>query len=101
MGSPPDFFSLQGVVTMFKDPNAVFGGWVHYACYDAPVGRWIVMDSVRRGASTVIHVSVIIPTLFFALMLGPIGWLLYVAVVRTLVLPDPNVGVVHVKGKIH
>ena len=92
-GSPPDFFSLQGVVTMFQDPNAVFGGWVHYCCYDALVGRWILMDSVKRGASTVVHVLVIIPTLFLSMMFGPAGWLLYLSVVRTVILPDANGGV--------
>ena len=70
-GDSVDFYSLEGVVTMFKDPNAVFGGWVHYCCYDALVGRWIALDSVKRGASNIVHVFVIIPTLFLSLMLGP------------------------------
>ena len=83
---PPemDFNSLQGVVTLFKDPNGVFIGWVHYVCYDVLVGRWITMDSVKLGASYTFHFLVIVPTLFLALMFGPTGYLLYVAVVRTI-----------------
>ncbi|KAL7532365.1 hypothetical protein ACHAXR_005630 [Thalassiosira sp. AJA248-18] len=82
-----DFSSLEGVTALFQDPSGVFIGWVHYCCYDALVGRWIVLDSVERGANNLIHVFVIVPILFMALMFGPIGWLAYVAVVRTLVLP--------------
>uniref|UniRef100_A0A7S2ELT1 DUF4281 domain-containing protein n=1 Tax=Trieres chinensis TaxID=1514140 RepID=A0A7S2ELT1_TRICV len=82
-----DFGSLEGIVTLFKDPNGVFVGWVHYVVYDALVGRWITMDSVERGAGTALHALVIVPVLFLALMFGPSGWLLYMAVVRPFLLP--------------
>jgi hypothetical protein len=78
----PDFSTLEGVVTLFKDPNAVFVGWIHYGAYDALIGRWIALDSVERECSILIHVLVIIPCLFLSLMLGPMGWLLYVVVIR-------------------
>jgi hypothetical protein len=82
-----DFSSLESIVNLFKDPNGVFIGWIHYLVYDALVGRWIALDSVQRGCSTLIHVLVIVPCLFLALMFGPMGWLLYVVVVRKFVLP--------------
>eukprot|EP00594_Rhizosolenia_setigera_P020104 CAMPEP_0178956670 /NCGR_PEP_ID=MMETSP0789-20121207/10422_1 /TAXON_ID=3005 /ORGANISM="Rhizosolenia setigera, Strain CCMP 1694" /LENGTH=149 /DNA_ID=CAMNT_0020638703 /DNA_START=119 /DNA_END=565 /DNA_ORIENTATION=- len=69
-----DFSTLEGIVTLFKDPNGVFVGWVHYVVYDALVGRWIMLDSVERGCSTMVHVLVIVPCLFLALMFGPMGW---------------------------
>ena len=78
----PDFSTFEGVVTLFKDPNAVFVGWIHYGAYDALIGRWIAFDSVKRECSTLMHVLVIIPCLFLSLMLGPTGWLLYVVVIR-------------------
>ena len=81
-----DFSSLDGIVELFKDPSGVFVGWVHYCVYDALVGRWITIDSVERDASTLVHVTVIIPTLFMSLMFGPMGWLIYIAIVRTFVL---------------
>lgn len=85
-GEDPDFMSLEGVATMFRDPSTVFLGWTHYVAYDALVYRWIVMDSIERGASLKVHYILIVPCLFFALMLGPIGFVMYVALVRPLVL---------------
>jgi len=78
----PDFSTFEGVVTLFKDPNAVFVGWIHYGAYDALIGRWIALDSVERECSTLIHVLVIIPCLFLSFMHGPMGWLLCVVVIR-------------------
>mmetsp|Transcript_8723 Transcript_8723/g.12848 ORF Transcript_8723/g.12848 Transcript_8723/m.12848 type:complete len:110 (+) Transcript_8723:8-337(+) len=89
-GDAPDFSTFEGVVNLFKDPNGVFVGWIHYVVFDALVGRWIALDSVDRGCSLLVHVFVIVPVIFLTLMLGPMGWLLYVAVVRTLLLPSSN-----------
>lgn len=75
-----NFTSLEGVATMFQDPTAVFGGWMHYSAYDALIGRWIVMDSIERGASLTLHYILIVPCLFFSLMLGPTGFILYLLV---------------------
>jgi len=72
-----DFFSLEGVVDGFKDPNGVFVGWVHYVVFDALVGRMITFDSIKRGATTMQHICLVVPCLFFTLMLGPSGWLAY------------------------
>ena len=91
-----DFSSLEGIVELFKEPSGVFIGWIHYCVYDALVGRYITLDSVERGASTLVHVTVIIPTLFLSLMFGPMGWLLYIAVVRTFVLKKND----EKKGKV-
>lgn len=84
-----DFMTLKGVVEMFANPNVVFIGWVHYIAFDLLVGRGICMDSVSRGASTVFHVLVVIPSLFLTLMAGPAGFLLY-AIIRTIALPEPK-----------
>jgi hypothetical protein len=40
------------------------------------VGRWVYLD----GRSRSISIWIISPILFFVLMLGPIGFLLYLAV---------------------
>ena len=55
---------------MFKDSSNVFAGWIHYLAFDALVGRWIVMDSTKRGASTQFHFAVVVPCLFFTLVSG-------------------------------
>ena len=85
-----DMSSLEGVVQLFSDPSGVFVGWVHFLVYDALVARWIVMDSVERAGDTkgmVFHLCVIFPILLVSLMLGPMGWLSYLAIVRPFLLP--------------
>ena len=59
--SKADFSSLEGVVTMFRDPNGVFCGWVHYVVVDLLVARMEVMDFVQRGASVRFHILMMIP----------------------------------------
>ena len=76
-GEMADMATLEGVVKLFRDPNGVFVGWIHYVAFDALVGRMIVMDSVDSGASTLFHASVIVPCLLFTFLLGPTGFLMY------------------------
>lgn len=68
-----NFQSLQGVMTLFTVPEAVLAGWVHYLVFDLFVGAWQARDAKRRGVNHLL----LIPCLFFTLMLGPIGLLLY------------------------
>lgn len=67
------FMSLEGVMLFFAAPSAVLAGWIHYLVFDLFIGAWQVRDAKRRGIS---HWFVI-PCLFFTLMAGPIGLLLY------------------------
>ncbi|KAL7539096.1 hypothetical protein ACHAWF_006296 [Thalassiosira exigua] len=87
-----DFFTLEGVAAIFRDPSGVFVGWIHYCAYDVLVGRWIALDAVGRGCSLRVHVLALVPCLFLAMMAGPMGWLLYISVVRTLLLPQRGDG---------
>mmetsp|Transcript_45996 Transcript_45996/g.75144 ORF Transcript_45996/g.75144 Transcript_45996/m.75144 type:complete len:167 (+) Transcript_45996:98-598(+) len=75
-----DFGSLKGIIALFEDPTTLFAGWVHYLVFDALVGRWIILDSQKIGVSLLLHYAVIVPILFFTLMAGPMGWLMYIAV---------------------
>lgn len=84
-----DFGSLEGVVAAFQDPNAVFAGWTHYIVFDALVGRMMLMDSLKRGASIKFHVLAMIPCLFFTLMLGPVGFVSYMGL-RAAFLPSDD-----------
>ena len=73
--SPPDdagFGSLQGVVKLFGVPQLAFIGWVHYLVFDLFVGAWEARDAQRHE----IPHALLLPCLFFTLMLGPIGLLL-------------------------
>jgi len=82
-----DFSSLAGVVEMFKDPSGVFIGWHHYIVYDALVARWMILDSQERNISNAMHVVAMIPCLFLSFVFGPTGYLAYLIVRTTLLLP--------------
>ena len=91
-GEPPlDFFSLEGVVKGFENPNAVFVGWIHYIVFDHLVARMIVLDSIQRGASWLVHFVFVVPCMFATLMLGPTGFLSYI-LLRNIVLPEKASG---------
>lgn len=85
-----DMMTFEGVVTLFKDPSGVFAGWLHYCVYDPLVGRWIVLDSVKRGATTKFHVLLMIPLLLIAMFVPPTGWLMYMTIVRPFLLLPPE-----------
>ncbi|WP_067520812.1 ABA4-like family protein [Endozoicomonas ascidiicola] len=70
-----DFWSLAGVMKLFRSPRAVLSGWVHYLAFDLLVGLFITLDAVRQGVS---H-WIVIPCLLLTLMYGPAGFITYVA----------------------
>lgn len=72
------FGSLDGVMKLFTDPKLVLAGWVHYLAFGLWLGAWIVSDSRARGIK---HWK-ILPVLPFTFMLGPVGLLMYMLVVR-------------------
>jgi len=67
------FFSLAGIHAFFANDAAALAGWIHYLVFDLFIGAWQVRDAKRRGIS---H-WLVVPCLFFTLMAGPIGLLLY------------------------
>lgn len=50
--------------------------WMHFLAFDLFVGRWAYLDSRERGISA----WLMAPILFFILMLGPLGFLMYLVV---------------------
>lgn len=71
-----NFSSLDGVMKLFENREAVLAGWVHYLAFDMFVGTWIVSNSQKLG----IKHWWIVPCLFFTFMLGPIGLILYFSI---------------------
>lgn len=67
------FATLDTLMVLFTAPGAVMAGWLHYLVFDLFVGAWEVRDARRRG----INHWLVVPCLFFTLMLGPVGLLLY------------------------
>ena len=70
------FDSLANVMKLFTNEWAVLAGWIHYLAFDLFVGTWEVKDAQERGIS---H-WLVVPCLFFTLMLGPIGYLIYLGI---------------------
>jgi Domain of unknown function (DUF4281) len=74
IGRPsPDFTTLAGVMALFDSPGGATIGWIHYLAFDLFVGIWAARNADRRGINRIIQV----PVLFFILMVGPFGLVLY------------------------
>jgi hypothetical protein len=65
--------TLSGVAALLGTPAGATIAWVHFLAFDLFVGRWIYLDSQERR----VRPWLMAPVLFFTLMLGPVGFLLY------------------------
>lgn len=65
--------TLAGIVTLLSTPAGATIAWAHFLAFDLFVGRWIYLDGRERGISALLMA----PVLFITLMLGPLGFLLY------------------------
>ena len=67
--------TLAGVTALLGTANGATIGWVHFLAFDLFVGRWIYLDNQEHGLSP----WLMGPILFMTLMLGPVGFLLYMS----------------------
>jgi len=72
--------TIAGLAKLLGSPAGVAVGWIHFLAFDLFVGRWVYLDSRERKISAWLAS----PCLFFTLMLGPLGFLLYL-LLRTVV----------------
>ena len=84
-----DFSTLAGVMALFDSPGGATIGWIHYLAFDLFVGIWIARNADAHKISRWFQ----IPILFFTLMAGPIGLLLYL-LLRQLIGKKPDNAVV-------
>ena len=77
-GADGTFSTLSGVAALFGNPWLLLAGWVHYLAFDLLVGTWEARDARERGIPHLL----LLPCLFLTFMVGPAGWLLYLAVRR-------------------
>jgi len=75
-GPAMDFGSLEAVMNLFTAENALLAGWVHYLAFDLLVGMWMLDQNKTLG----IHPLIMAPCLFGTFMLGPVGFLIFMAV---------------------
>lgn len=72
-GGMMDFGSLQSVMQLFTEENAVLAGWVHYLAFDLLIGMWMIDQNKTIG----IHPVLMAPCLLGTFMFGPVGFLLF------------------------
>ncbi len=68
--------TLPAVAALLGSEAGATLAWAHFLAFDLLVGRGIYRDARRRGLSPL----VVSPLLFLTLMLGPVGYLLYLIV---------------------
>src|SRR5262250_826196 len=68
--------TLPGMAALLGSPEGATIAWVHFLAFDLFIGRWIYLDSRERRLSALLMA----PILFFTLMLGPLGFFLYLVV---------------------
>lgn len=70
-----NFFTIEGVRTIFASDGGVTIGWVHYLAFDLFVGLWIARDADAKSFSRFVQAPILIAT-FLAGPLGLIVWLI-------------------------
>ena len=61
------------VAQLLGNPAGAATGWAHFLAFDLFVGRFIYLEARRTGMPWWLSS----PTLFFTLMLGPVGFLMW------------------------
>ncbi len=70
------FGSLAEVGALFRTPELLLAGWIHYLAFDLFVGAWVARESRRDGVP---HLAVV-PVLVLTFLFGPAGYLASLAV---------------------
>lgn len=68
--------SLSDIAALLSTPAGALIAWAHFVTFDLLTGRWAYLESRERNYSAL----VMAPVLFFILMLGPVGFTLYLIV---------------------
>ncbi|MDF2962020.1 MAG: hypothetical protein K0S39_3755 [Paenibacillus sp.] len=76
LGFMSRFSTSEGVITLLADPGFALLVWLHLLCFDQAVGHYVYMDNMKHRYVPLPVQSVL---LFLILMLGPLGFLCYVA----------------------
>ncbi len=89
-GSEGDFGSLNGLIALFNTRGLMVAGWVHYLAFDLWLGRWQI-DALQNYTEArpegVTHTPwilrlLLIPCLALTFFFGPIGLLVFLAIMR-------------------
>src|SRR5258708_6903239 len=69
----PKFFSLDGIQALYQNKALLLAGWVHILAFDLMVAVWIKRNSEKHR----IRHLLVVPSLVFTCLLGPLGFLIY------------------------
>ena len=72
-GSTMNLTTLEGISKGLGTKEGALAGWAHFLALDLFTGAWIYRQCQRLDAPTWVR----IPALFFTLMMGPFGLLLF------------------------
>jgi len=72
----PNFSSKDSVVSLFKDPEWVFIGWIHYLAFDLLIGLYVAIDAITSRIHRIIAGICLVITLWA----GPMGLGLYLII---------------------
>jgi hypothetical protein len=72
-GGSMDMTKLSGIMALFDSKGGATVGWIHYLAFDLLAGIWVARNADRHAIARWIQV----PILFFVLMAGPLGLVLY------------------------
>lgn len=75
---------LHAVAGLLGTAGNAAAAWMHFLAFDLLVGRWVYMDGLERRVSP----WATAPILFLTLLLGPLGFLLYLPARHFLGRPD-------------
>ena len=70
------FSTLAAVQALFTSREVALAGWVHYLAFDLFVGLWIAEKSDSLGIARIVQAPVLVTTFMF----GPLGFLMFQAV---------------------
>lgn len=68
--------TADGIAFLLGNPAGAATGWAHFLAFDLFVGRWVFLEARKSGTPWWVSS----PILFFTLMLGPVGFLLWFVV---------------------
>ena len=73
-GALESFSTLDGLMILFSNKEAVLIGWIHYLAFDLFVGISIAKNAEKHK----LNPWIVRPIFLFTFMAGPLGFLLYV-----------------------
>lgn len=69
-------YTLEAISQFFDKPVLLLVGWIHYLVLDLFVGSW----ETEHGEKAGVPYAILLTCLFWTLMIGPLGLLLYLGV---------------------